>query len=242
MKHAYSIKGMTCTGCLTTVKNRLVNVSGITDVAVSLASPQAVITMNSHIPLTVLQDALGSDKYIISAYTPPAVAVSDAAVADEKPASIYPILLIAGYITGISFLSAVSVNGTPDMMKWMQLFMAGFFIVFSGFKLLNIHAFADGYATYDVLASRWHGYGYIYPFMELGLGIAYLTGFAPVVTNAITLIVMVISTTGVALSLSRRKNIQCACLGTIIKLPLSSVTLTEDVTMLVMSVVMLMLL
>jgi len=241
MKHAYSIKGMTCTGCLTTVKNRLANVSGIIDAEVSLASPQAVITMSHHIPLGELQDALKSDKYIISEYTPPAVAESNATVADEKPASIYPILLIAGYITGISFLSAVTVNGTPNVMKWMQLFMAGFFIVFSGFKLLNIKAFADGYAMYDVIASRWHGYGYVYPFLELGLGIAYLMGFAPLVTNAVTLIVMIVSTIGVALSLSRKRQIQCACLGTIIQLPLSSVTLTENVTMLVMSAVMLVL-
>ncbi len=39
----------------------------------------------------------------------------------------------------------------------MRNFMAGFFIVFSFVKLLNIRAFADAYAGYDLLAARWHG-------------------------------------------------------------------------------------
>ncbi|CAM6000172.1 unnamed protein product [Sphagnum balticum] len=55
-------------------------------------------------------------------------------------------------------------------MDWMRHFMAGFFLVFSFFKLLNLKTFADGYAKYDLLAMRWKPYGFIYPFCELALG------------------------------------------------------------------------
>ena len=52
----------------------------------------------------------------------------------------------------------------------MRHFMAGFFIVFAFFKLLNIQGFADSYRMYDIVAAKWPGWGYVYPFVELALG------------------------------------------------------------------------
>lgn len=116
--------------------------------------------------------------------------------------------------------------------------MAGFFFVFSFFKLLNLKGFAEGYGTYDVVARAIPAYGFIYPFIELALGIAFLTGWEPMTTNVLTLVVMGVSTVGVAQSLLKKKPFQCACLGTVIKLPLSKVTLFEDLLMVAMSLVM----
>ena len=75
--------------------------------------------------------------------------------------------------------------------------MAGFFLVFSFFKLLNLRGFADSYSTYDIIAKKWTGWGYIYAFIELTLGVAFLTGFNPLLTNAVTFVVMSISIVGV---------------------------------------------
>ncbi|VTS10483.1 Uncharacterized protein OS=Fibrella aestuarina BUZ 2 GN=FAES_2978 PE=4 SV=1 [Gemmata obscuriglobus UQM 2246] len=124
-------------------------------------------------------------------------------------------------------------------MRAMGRFMAGFFLVFSFFKLLNLRAFADAYAGYDVVAAKWYGYGYVYPFIELGLGVAYLGHFAPLATNVVTLVVMGVSTVGVVKALAARRKIRCACLGTVFNLPMSAVTLVEDVLMVGMAVAML---
>jgi hypothetical protein len=113
----------------------------------------------------------------------------------------------------------------------MNQFMAGFFFVFSAFKLLDIRGFADGYSTYDLLAKRWHTYGYIYPFLELALGILYLITWLPEATAGATIIIMGFSSLGVMNSLLKKQTFQCACLGTILKVPLSSITLIEDLTM-----------
>ena len=59
-----------------------------------------------------------------------------------------------------------------DLMLWMRYFMAGFFIVFSFFKFLNLAGFAESYAMYDELAKRVKVYGLVYPFLELFLGVA----------------------------------------------------------------------
>jgi hypothetical protein len=117
--------------------------------------------------------------------------------------------------------------------------MAGFFLVFSFFKLLDVRAFADAYGTYDVVAARWPWYGFVYPFIELGLGAAYVVHAAPLATNVVTLVVMGVSIVGVARAITTKRKIRCACLGTVFNLPMSVVTLVEDGLMLGMAAAML---
>ncbi len=226
---------MTCSGCVANVKSAILKMGGVLSAEVQLTAPQATITMQGHIPTATLQQAIGA-KYIITDDTTTAVQME--AGASTEAVSYYPILLIFGYITGITLLIQSS-KGAFYWMEWMGSFMAGFFLLFSFFKLLNLSAFAEGYSTYDIVARKLPAYGYVYPFIELALGIAYLTGFQPELTNIITLLVMGISTLGVVQSLMCKTQFQCACLGTIIKLPLSKVTLFEDLLMVAMSAAML---
>ena len=117
--------------------------------------------------------------------------------------------------------------------------MAMFFLVFSFFKLLDIGAFANSYAMYDLLAMRFKPYGYVYPFIELALGLAYLTGVNLTITNLVTFVVMGFSSLGVIQSVLRKQKIRCACLGAVFNLPMSSVTIVEDLLMVVMAAWML---
>lgn len=244
MTHTYNITGMTCMGCVAKVKSELLKLGDVTNAEVQLDSPQATITMQKHIATATLQEAVSKAgaKYAITevdgGMQHPAMS-SDAAAA-EGGNSYYPIFLIFGYILGVSLLAQVGM-GQFMWMEWMSHFMAGFFLVFSFFKLMNLKGFAEGYRTYDIIAKVVPAYGFIYPFIEVALGIAYLTGFEPQLTNIIALVVMSISTIGVVQSLLKKTQFQCACLGTVIKLPLSKVTLFEDVLMVVMSAVMLVL-
>jgi hypothetical protein len=152
--------------------------------------------------------------------------------------TFYPLALIGAFLVGVVALVEWRAGG-PDPMRAMGHFMAGFFLVFSFFKLLDLRAFATAYATYDVIARRWPRYGYAYPFIELALGVAYLVNFLPVLTNVATLLVMAVSSVGVVRSLMQRKQIQCACLGTVFNLPMTYVTVVEDLLMVAMAAVML---
>jgi hypothetical protein len=49
------------------------------------------------------------------------------------------------------------------------------------------------------------------------------------------------SSIGVIISLLKKQKFQCACLGTILKVPLSNITLIEDLTMVVMAAMTLLL-
>ena len=117
----------------------------------------------------------------------------------------------------------------------LRSFVLVFFLSFSFFKLLDLRAFAESYAMYDVVAKRWGAWGYIYAFIELGLGIAFAVNLFPFYTNLVTLIVMSVSIVGVLQSVLNKRKIKCACLGAVFNLPMSTVTIIEDALMIGMS-------
>lgn len=126
-----------------------------------------------------------------------------------------------------------------NMYDALRIFMASFFLVFGFFKLVNLSQFAEAYAMYDIIAKRAFWYGYLYPFIEIGLGIAYLLNWRPKLVNAFTLCLMIICSIGVFIELHKGHKIVCACLGTVFKLPMTYVTLLEDVMTAVMAAIML---
>jgi copper chaperone CopZ len=158
----------------------------------------------------------------------------------------YPLLLILAFILSGSILIQLGQHAAHGIGltalsggETMRYFMAGFFIVFAFFKLLDIRAFATAYAGYDLLAARWQGWGFVYPFVELGLGIAYLVHWNPALTHWVTILMMGFSALGVIRAVMSKSQIQCACLGTVFKLPMSTVTIVEDVGMVLMAAGML---
>jgi len=68
--------------------------------------------------------------------------------------------------------------------------------VFSFFKLLDLRGFADAYRSYDLVARAVPAWAPAYPFVELALGLAYLVDFKPMVTNATTLVLMLVGAAG----------------------------------------------
>jgi hypothetical protein len=132
-------------------------------------------------------------------------------------------------------------NDAINFMVFMRIFMAGFFLTFSFFKMLNLKAFAESYAMYDIVAKKFSAWGFIYAFIELGLGLSFALNLSPVVVNWVTLIVMTVSILGVLESVLNKKKIQCACLGAVFNLPMSTVTIVEDAIMIAMSAAMLVL-
>ncbi|WP_339740412.1 MauE/DoxX family redox-associated membrane protein [uncultured Sunxiuqinia sp.] len=233
MVHKYQISGMTCTSCEAKVKSALLLVNNVTAVEVSKADNSATVTMDKHVALSELQNALES-KYKISP-----IHHSEAVEQTKSWFSTYkPILIIFIYISGITILLQAS-NNQFDAMQWMRHFMAGFFLVFSFFKMLNLKAFAESYVMYDVVARKFPAWAYVYAFVELVLGVAYLVDFNPFITNLTTGVVMSASIIGVFQTVLNKKQIQCACLGAIFNLPMSTVTIIEDGLMIAMSITML---
>lgn len=128
-----------------------------------------------------------------------------------------------------------------DLQIWLEWFMGSFLIIFGSFKLIGYESFLIMFPQYDPIAARSKIYTMVYPFIELFLGFLYVANLLPVVRDLVALVIFGIGARGVLQYLARNKHetIQCACLGDIIKLPLSNITLIEDVLMASLSVIML---
>ncbi len=239
MEQTYTVSGMHCGACIGRVSAALTPFAE--RVMVTLNPPRAVLTNPREPDLATLNAAVSKAGRYTLTPTPAAasaVAISASDDAGGWLATYFPLFLIAGYIAVVSFAGTVEAAGI-DGKAWMTNFMAGFFLVFSAFKFLNLTGFADAYASYDLLAKRWHGWGFIYPFFELALGLAFLFRIAPPLTQLATIALMGFSSLGVLDALRQNRKIQCACLGTVLKLPMSTITLVEDVAMVVMAAAML---
>lgn len=228
-----------CGACVQSIQPLLDAEPGIERWSADVSTPDKLLTVEGDgVSAARVNELLGRRGYQVvgevPADTPPATMPGG----DPPKTSYYPLVLILLYLLGAVGLAEAAAGGF-DGARAMRHFMAGFFLVFSFFKLLDVPAFALSYSSYDILARRWLGYGYVYPFLELGLGAAYLADFRPVLTNAATLAVMGVSAVGVVQSLLARRKIRCACLGAVFNLPMSYVTLTEDLLMVGMAAVML---
>ena len=263
IKVSYPLTGLHCKACVLRVSNAL---SSLAENVVVTLSPMQVTLTQPTTDLEGLQTAVagagaGVSKYALHAPLEALQKIAERAVivVDDRPVTVgtgnwlstyYPLLLIVILILICSVLVQIGGvhNSSPDVAfdvalistgETMRFFMAGFFIVFAFFKLLDVGAFANAYAGYDLLASRWRGWGVIYPFIELALGLAYLSNWQYRATLWVTIGVMGFSALGVIRAVLSQRKIQCACLGTVFKLPMSTVTIVEDVGMVLMAALML---
>jgi len=148
--------------------------------------------------------------------------------------SYIPLIVIIALITAVSVIVS-----SFSFQSFLLSFMTGFFIVFAGFKLIDLKGFAEGYSTYDLLAQKWFGYGYVYPFIELAFGLLMLAGYHPAWLLWTEFVVMAFSGVGVAIKIAKREPFTCACLGTFLKVPLTYVTLIEDFGMAILALALL---
>jgi hypothetical protein len=257
--HVYALTGLHCGNCVRRIQQTLLPFAD--EVTVTLDPMQArLMSPHANATLVQLQEAVSlAGAYTLTEFksNQPLAQKMRARAAPELIANqtidgvswwitYRPLLLILAFIFGASVLVQLGQHAGHGMglraisgMETMRYFMAGFFLVFAFFKLLDLSAFADAYAGYDLLAARWKGWGYAYPFVELGLGVAYLANFVPTLTALITLLVMGFSAIGVIRAVMSKTKIRCACLGTVFQLPMSTVTIVEDVGMVLMAVAML---
>jgi copper chaperone CopZ len=231
MKSTFTIDGMTCSGCAAKVTYTLQQIDSVSEVAVDLDAKQATLTAERSIDLTEVASELAPfPKYSVTASAP------NAAASGLKPIhwrTYWPLILIGLFISVVT--TGITWQTTGTLTTWMEYFMGGFFLVFSFFKFLDIRGFAASYRSYDLLAKAVPAYGFIYPFLELALGLAWAFEGGTYRIALSTVVLMGFSAIGVIAAVTRKQQIQCACLGTVFNLPMSTVTIIEDLLMVVMA-------
>lgn len=231
ISHIYHIQGMTCEGCAASVRESLLALPDVVGVDVSLEMHQAKINSNKPLFVEDLARAL-SPKYQIQ---PAHIMGANVLQEKSKLAQLKPLFLIFLFIGVATFLLNYK---DSTIGAAMYDFMGLFFVVFSFFKLLDLKGFPASFAMYDPLAKALPAYGWVYPFIELALGVMFLMRIELPVVLIITLVILSITTIGVVKSLLSKNKIKCACLGTALDLPMTEATLIENTIMIIMAGVM----
>lgn len=232
---------MTCDSCKSTILQNLNELQEIEAVEVDRDKGEAIIFMTNNIEISKLQNALPS-KFLISEKEIDNFSVSSNKSTLEidqeqsKLQQLKPLLIILTYISVASILmNYKNWNSSEAMLDFMGLF----YIVFSFFKMLDLKGFPESFRMYDPLAKRLPIYGRIYPFIETGLGLMLLMRYEVKIALIITIFVLGVTTIGVTKTLLDKKSIRCACLGTVLKLPMTEATFIENIIMIVMAISML---
>ena len=149
---------------------------------------------------------------------------------------LVPLYIILSYV----LIGSLGLNRESFTVSgFMTDFMGLFYVVFSLFKFIDYRNFPGAFSKYDPIAKVFVGYGWIYPFIEVCLGINLLLKQYIVFTLVATIIILGATTLGVLNNLIQKRSVQCACMGTAIKLPLTKATLVENFIMLGMALWML---
>jgi len=228
MNKSFNITGMTCKGCQNFVKQKIESLEDVISAEISLE--RGIVTINSKktISENILSNILGS-KYSVKTENN----FKNFQNNNSKLKQLKPLILIFAYIIIFTFSYSYYFELTPK--RGMQIFMGLFFIVFSFFKFLDYKGFPDSFKRYDPIAKIVPFYAEFYPFLETGLGISYLLEFKILISTILTILIISITTFGVTKTLFQKSQIECACLGTALKLPMTEATLIENAIMLVMS-------
>jgi len=224
------ISGMTCSGCVQTVTQALQDVKNVIKVNVSLENEIATIKIKKNVQIEDLKKSL-PEKYQIEEDDTVQPLPSSKTI--SYLTELYPLFLILFYIT----ISSIIMSWNKTLDDFMMGFMGLFFIVFSFFKFLDYKNFPHSFSMYDPIAKNIPLYGWIYPFIETFLGIMFLFRIQIFLSLIFTIIFLGVTTIGVVKILTNKEEIQCACLGTAIKLPMTIATLIENGIMIIMAII-----
>jgi copper chaperone CopZ len=235
MKSILQISGMTCEGCKSSVEGKLGSLDGVDNVQVNLARREAVIYSKNPISLSLIKETLPPKYSLINEEVVNLDIHGDVTIKESKIKQLKPLFIILGYIFIASILlNYKNWNSSNAMLDFIGLF----YIVFSFFKILDIKGFSMSFRMYDPLAKKAPIYGYIYPFIEVLLGVMFLTRLEVNIALVITVIILGVTTIGVTQTLLNKRAIKCACLGTKLNLPMTEATFIENALMIIMALIL----
>lgn len=241
MKQTFYVDGITCMSCVAALTQHYKAFEGVSEVSIDKDSGRVEIDAAQHLSNAELAKDLPS-KYSLRKEQnfKPGEATSEKFLSMEtsevsKFRQLFPLYLIGAYLFAAMAYRWYQDGIEPAMLDFMGLF----YLVFSFFKFLDYKGFKPSFAMYDPIAKVVPAYGYAYPFIELFLGVAFILRFEITLMLYLTLVILGATTIGVVRSLLDKRTIQCACLGTALKLPMTQATFIENAIMLAMTVYML---
>ena len=143
------------------------------------------------------------------------------------------LIFILLYVLSIYYTKKYDKNN--EKFSITRNYMGLIYLTFGILKLYDINKFASIFSKYDIIAKNVPSYGYLYPFVEILLGLALLNNIHFTNSMKITILLMITSIISVIWSMINGQKLRCGCLGSFFHIPLSYVTLSENIVMLFMA-------
>ena len=164
----------------------------------------------------------------------------DETAPDEDDLSYAPVVML--FAVAALTACAFAWYAFADLLRWQTLgwFVSISMILLGLQKLRDLESFSTMFLNYDLLARRWVRYGYVYPFVETGAGILMTAMIWSWLSAPAALFIATIGAVSVfkAVYVDKRE-LKCACVGGDSNVPLGFVSLTENLMMMGMALVML---
>lgn len=237
-KNTFSVSGITCDSCVRAIEAKFNGSEGPGSTRVFRQPDRLEIETSNQLDASEINRLF--DQFALTKYHAKDFVERKELVEEETQSlfvSLFPLALVISYLLGTVLLVGF-VSSDFTFSSLMANYMAGFFLIFSFFKFLNLNGFVDAFQTYDPVARKWRPYGYFYAIFELMAGVFYLVSPQSIFLNSMVLIILSLSSFGVWKAVRSKTKIQCACLGTIFNLPMTKVTIVENVSMISMAAFM----
>ena len=228
MNEVYKVSGMTCDGCANSIKETLELNNLISSVNISLENENINISSDKSFTVNELNsliENLGNYKI----YEENIFSKIIEYFSSKKT------LLLALSLVLISSLSLHIGEDNFELNEWMVSYMGIFFLLFSFLKLIDVKGFSGSFKKYDLISKIIPSFAITYPFIELFLALTFLSGYFLITSYIMTLLFMTSQFFGVFISLQKKEVIKCACMGSSINIDISTLTLFENLVMILMS-------
>ena len=160
-------------------------------------------------------------------------------VQNPKEKTYRPIIALFAVTALMALATSYASTGTMFTTRALGWFISFSMSVLALLKLQNIESFSTMFLNYDIRAKRWVPYSSIYPFAEALAGILMIAGVFKWISIPVALSIGTIGAISVikAVYIDKRE-LKCACVGGDSNVPLGFISLTENLMMIGMALVM----
>lgn len=223
---------MHCDGCVRKSTQLISSIPGVNSVQISLVTSKLILSADREISFDEISNALKDTNYKLTKEAPNFFSVF------RRWFKKY-LALIVVFSVIIIWTTVRQILFGLDLHFAMHDFMGGFFLILGGLKVFNWKKFAEGFQGYDPLAMKFPVYAYVYPALEVFLGVVYQFRLGEeLLWNIMTVLILGISMFGIAQVLKRKEIVKCACLGGYFNIPITWFTVFENGLMIFMAIYM----
>lgn len=152
---------------------------------------------------------------------------------DATAAGFGPLFALIAVVALASLATALPHALVP--MIGLHYFLGFMLCALALLKLTRPLAFADSFQRYDLLAQKSRFYALCYPYIELLLGLGYLSFSMPYLVYVLTLALMLFSAAGIFAALRSGVGAHGPRIGRALRVRLSTVTLVECMLMILVT-------